>query len=168
MPCKHFGAIFRHYDDVSFSSLPDIYTGNPIFTLDNDLFDQMGIPPPGFAKEENLISDYVQDEAALTDTIQQELISDTGCLLPGHDAAGKKVREAVSTIHGLSFLVDSTTCLKDVKIELDTIISKMKIACPNSGGLILEKTEVKRKSVKDPLPMRKRRKQRQSKEEGKI
>ncbi|KAH3859491.1 hypothetical protein DPMN_102308 [Dreissena polymorpha] len=53
MTCKHFGAIFRHFDDESFSSLCDIYTANPIFNLDGDVFNKSDITLPCFLNEDN-------------------------------------------------------------------------------------------------------------------
>ena len=170
MPCKHFGAIFRHYEEISFSSLPEIYIGNPIFNLDNDLFIKMNICVPGFVSEDNLLSNHDQDNAIVTNGLEHELPSEKkpSCMPASRlNSSGRRVREALSTIHGLTFLVDSSECLEDVKRELDKVISRMKTACPESGGLILEKPDKKKKTVLTPLPKRKRRKQRGSKEEGK-
>ena len=44
MPCKHFAAVFKKYDDVSFTSLPIAYTGNPIFILDEDVCSKAYFP----------------------------------------------------------------------------------------------------------------------------
>ncbi|MEW8547426.1 MAG: hypothetical protein AB2693_28295 [Candidatus Thiodiazotropha sp.] len=108
MPCKHFGAIFRHYEDVSFSSLPEIYTGNPIFYLDNDLFSKMAVP--GFVKEENVCHSHGDDTGEKVQQEDQNVLwteEQISTPLSRLDIPAKRVREALSTIHGLSFLVTS-------------------------------------------------------------
>ncbi|KAH3771623.1 hypothetical protein DPMN_172949 [Dreissena polymorpha] len=46
-------AVFHHFDDVSFSWLCDIYTANPIFNLDGDLFNKSDNTLPCFLNEDN-------------------------------------------------------------------------------------------------------------------
>ena len=167
MPCKHFGAIFRHVEGISFSSLPEIYRGNPIFNLDTELFNKTETFLPGFVsvtEDFTVLKDIENDNVV----VGEDSPSDVKTPMPSSslDAHARRVREALATIHGLSFLVESQECLEKVKQKLDTIISSMKAVCPESGGLILEKKETKKTPVLAPLPTRKRRKQRASKEEG--
>ncbi|KAH3873661.1 hypothetical protein DPMN_036898 [Dreissena polymorpha] len=102
MPCKHFAAIFRHVDDVSFSSLCDIYTANPIFNLDGDLFNKSDNTLACFLNEDNSM-EGLGEVKQTDDNLHCEPPSSS--LLTGIEASSKKVRELLSKIHNLSFLI---------------------------------------------------------------
>ena len=159
MPCKHFAAIFRHFDDVSFSSLCDIYTANPIFNLDGDLFNKSDNTLSCFLNEDNSMEGL--GEVEQTD-IKLPCEPPSSSLLTGIEASSKKVRELLSKIHNLSFLIQSKECLEVVMETLSSVVEQMTEACPKSGGFVLEKTESKRTGMTE-LPKRKRRKQRVAK-----
>lgn len=163
MPCKHFSAIFRHFADVSFASLAKPYIDNPVFVVDDDLFNKDDL-----FQQETLLeaTDNKVKIDEIADAEERETVPKKG--FTKLNVSGKLVRESLSTIHSLSFLVDSVDVLRGVRDQLGQIINTMQKSCPKSGGIVLEAPERYGKAILNPLPKPKKRKQREQKKGNTI
>lgn len=162
LPCKHFAAIFEHFDDIDFLSLPKFFTSNPMLTVDLSYLHM---------KEENMITanttitymDSVINEEEGNETVNsqtEELDPNTQQL----ERSAKRVREVLSKIKTLTYLVESEDLLEKTKTDFESILKNLYAGCRNDLGLALEtqpsKSAKKRKSTPSlkKLPSRKKKK----------
>ncbi|XP_046570097.1 uncharacterized protein LOC124278436 [Haliotis rubra] len=109
LPCKHFAAVFRHVPSVSWTSLPNFYRSYPIITVDDDCVKPQPIKPlpaADISKPEPSIIQHVHQK-------DEEHVKEDSPLQLAR--AAKSVREVISQIHSMTFLVKSLGVLEKAR-----------------------------------------------------
>ena len=129
LPCKHFGAVFRHIPDISWNSLPPFYREHPMLTVDEDCL-SISTEQPNLKAQ--IPSQCNGDVPILANPTVE--VDNSSFIL----REAKKAREQLSRIHSLTFIVESMENLKKLSHDLKQIENQLLEAAPKSDGLLLE------------------------------
>lgn len=138
LPCKHMFAIFRHKPDWGFENLSEAYRTSPFFTLDEDLIfpnnNNNTQPVIEFTKEERMAAD--------SEEIDNLMNIDKGNRpLPSRfkKTVAAQCRELMNQAKSLTYIVDDTDILVQVRKSLKNCVKIMENSAPKaSNGIILE------------------------------
>lgn len=141
LPCKHMFAIFRHKPDWGFENLSEAYRTSPFFTLDEDLIfpnnnnnNNTTQPVIEFTKEERMAAD--------SEEIDNLMNIDKGNRpLPSRfkKTVAAQCRELMNQAKSLTYIVDDTDILVQVRKSLKNCVKIMENSAPKaSNGIILE------------------------------
>jgi hypothetical protein len=163
LPCKHVAAVFGKFEEINFQTLPSFYSNNPMFTVDlsslNMKETDLNIPTTTFSEKVDIIE---KEEADSHDQVEPVTTLHL-------NKSATRVRESLSKLRSLAYIVNSVELLDQAKADLDGIMKKLLAGCPSEVGLTLEptpstkQTKVPRKRKimisLNKLPSRKKRKQ---------
>lgn len=157
LPCKHFMAVFRHCDDVSWSSLPSVYREHPLFVADTECLnlqisdaalDRLGEGSELFPVHSSLSQQQEDEDMVHRQSMEEE--DDSGNNL---NTAARKCRDALEQLRTLTFLSTSTTVLNELTGMLSDLSRLLSRTCPSSGGILLNSSEGTRVQRQSCLPI---------------
>lgn len=135
LPCKHMFAIFRHKPDWSFENLSEAYRTSPFFILDEDLIfpnnnnnNNNTQPVIEFTKEERMAAD--------SEEIDNLMNIDKGNRpLPNRfkKTVAAQCRELMNQAKSLTYIVDDTDILVQVRKSLENCVKIMENSAPKAS-----------------------------------
>jgi hypothetical protein len=147
LPCKHFLAVFRNYDNWKWENLSSLYKSSPFLSLDESLINELQSPKQVSSfddiktNEPNTEEVFFEDqetEAATSDTKSKPLIP-----LPKpkshHRSEATKCRDLLAQLKSASYLVYQEEALIALKGDLLDALSAFKKHMTKENGLDLEK-----------------------------
>ena len=158
-PCKHFFAIFKYYPAWGWDKLPLHFVNSPLFTLDEAVIGHQKPTNTVISSAASPVSDDNTDSSVPHPNIQAKDNSIPPCMyanLPQRKcfpkALGSTCRELLGEIRQLTFLIDDSSELANLKTELQRIYQHLQKLAPSDGGLQVERAENKAKKRKLPNP----------------
>lgn len=134
LPCKHFAAVFGKFEGINFQTLPSFYSNNPMFTVDlaglNMKETDLNIPTTTFSEKVDIIE---EEEADSHDQVEPVTTLHL-------NKSATRVRESLSKLRSLTYIVNSVKLLDQAKADLDGIIKTLLAGCPSEVELTLEPT----------------------------
>ena len=190
LPCKHMFAIFRHKPDWGFDNLSETYRTSPFFILDQDLIFPINNTLPGTNlpedermnnSSEEIDNLIIADKENLPLPKEESLTANSGetnNLLNVHKenlpipscfkkTVAAQCRELMNQAKSLTFIVNDTDILVEVRKSLENCVKIMEKSSPKaSNGMILEqdgsskpppknapKAQPKKKLLQQRLPL---------------
>lgn len=136
--CKHFCAIFKHVDNFSWNSLPDIYKTTPQFIIDTDCANIFPLPNTDQRELQYEEAQQIPDD-------EQGPEQEPSLTTLDLQRSAKKFREELHRLNNLSYIVDSVEKLDRFRDQLHEMANELTRGCPTSGGLLLEPEQKERK-----------------------
>jgi hypothetical protein len=138
LPCKHFMAVFRHFDDVSWKSLPAVYRDHPLFVVDPDC-----LTPPAALDANSMLP--IGDPSILIN--RQEMVKEDAPVPPKAEGApdtekreildlAVRCRDLLSKISKLTYHVRSGKVLKEAADLLSKVHKRLAEASPSSSCVL--------------------------------
>ena len=158
-PCKHFFAIFEHFPAWGWDKLPDHFTNSPLLTLDEAV---IGQEQPTSTDISSPASPHLDDNTDCSVHVPNtNTQAETNSVLPrmyanipqkkcSSKALGSSCREILSEIRQLTFLIDDSNELANLKTDLQGVYQRLKELAPSDGGLQVERGETTLKKRKLP------------------
>lgn len=133
LPCKHFCAIFHHYEDYDWGSLPTDYKNSPFFALDEVVIGESTKNekhgdtehPTDASNEAGTCTEFDERSAA------------------AHKAAS--CRELLTLINDSTYLTEDLEALNQLHSCLNDAYSALLQSTPSCGGILLNREKVRGK-----------------------
>lgn len=145
LPCKHFCAVFRHYEDFGWDALAIEYSNSVFFKLDADAIGDQHVPTDLHATswhEEH----PAQNEDSVGNDHNDEDQDKTTCV-----AKAKVCRDILTDITNITYLISDVSALEHLHESLRKLHSAVKTVAPHDDGLTLNSGHI-------PTPKHRQRK----------